>query len=207
MTTNQTSKPIKEAIRLTSFWQKFGPNHYPLDLEALIDGAILTSSFSDKLILNQNYFDSFEGSLVKIRDTQKWSILLNTRIRNKRRQRFTFAHELGHFMCHRKLQDRFEDGEETLNNFRDGIEKEANIFAAWLLMPANLIRKEFINRRWNTDTLCEMSNRFGSSLQACALRYIGLSPKPIAFVVSRDGSNPLGIQKQIGSFYEPLSLR
>ena len=57
--------------------------------------------------------------------------MLNSEIENKRRQRFTYAHELGHFMCHLRLRDRFEDSEETLNDFRDEIETEteADVFS------------------------------------------------------------------------------
>ena len=37
-------------------------------------------------------------------------------------------------MCHLRLRDRFEDSEETLNDFRDEIETEteaeANVFAS-----------------------------------------------------------------------------
>ena len=54
-------------------------------------------------------------------------------------------------------------------------------------MPANLIRSEFGSIQWKTESLREIGNRFECSLQACALRFVRLSPKPIAFVVSRDG--------------------
>ncbi|GAK34332.1 hypothetical protein JCM17846_33210 [Iodidimonas nitroreducens] len=90
-------------------------------------------------------------------------------------------------MCHRDLRDRFEDNEESLNDFKDDIETEANLFASYLLMPVNIIRNEFSDIRWNVDTLCEVGTRFECSLQASALRIIDLSTKPIAFVVSRDG--------------------
>ena len=183
----KTTDPKKEAIRLTNLWQKFGPNTYPLDLGALVDGAILTSDFSDKLVIDRKGFDSFEGSLVRTKGTRKWTMLLNTRVSNGRRQRFTFAHELGHFMCHRDLRDEFEDSEESLNDFHDEIENEANIFASWLLMPANLLRNEFQGAMWDTETLRAIGNRFECSLQASALRYVKLCAKPVAFVVSRDG--------------------
>lgn len=182
-----TNDPQKEAIRLTNLWQTHGPNTYPMDLDALVTGAILTSSFSDQLVIDRRRFDSFEGSLVRTNGTRKWTLLLNTRINNARRARFTFAHELGHFMCHRNLKDIFEDSEDSLNDFRSAIETEANIFASWLLMPANLLRDEFQHETWETETLRAIGNRFECSLQASALRYIRLSPKPVAFVVSRDG--------------------
>lgn len=183
----KTTDPKKEAIRLTNLWQKFGPNTYPLDLDALVDGAILTSDFSDKLVIDRKRFDSFEGSLVRTKGTRKWTMLLNTHVSNSRRRRFTFAHELGHFMCHRELRDKFEDSEESLNDFHDEIETEANVFASWLLMPANLLRSEFQRAVWETETLRAIGNRFECSLQASALRYVKLCSKPVAFVVSRDG--------------------
>ena len=90
-------------------------------------------------------------------------------------------------MCHRDLSDRFDDSEDSLNDFRNNLEQEANIFAAWLLMPANLIREEFRHCKWNTETLRNLGSRFECSLQASALRYVSLNARPIAFVVSRDG--------------------
>lgn len=179
--------PKKEAIRLTKLWQEFGPNTYPLDLDALVNGAILTSDFSDQLVIDRQRFDNFEGSLVRTKGMRKWTMLLNTRVSNARRRRFTFAHELGHFMCHRELRGKFEDSEASLNNFRDEIETEANVFASWLLMPANLLRGEFQQTGWETATLQAIADRFECSLQASALRHVQLSPKPLAFVVSRDG--------------------
>ena len=183
----KTTNPKREAIRLTQIWQQYGPNIYPLDLDELVRGAILSKDFPDHLVIDRNRFDSFEGSLVRTKGTRKWTILLNTRVSNERRRRFTFAHELGHFMCHRELRDRFEDSEDSLNDFQDKVETEANDFASWLLMPANLLRNEFRDSAWETETLQAIGNRFECSLQASALRHIWLSSRPIAFVVSRDG--------------------
>jgi IrrE N-terminal-like domain len=187
LTINQNSHPEKEANRLTGFWQKHGPNTYPLDLDALIDGVVLSAKSGSTLEVKRERFDSFEGCLVRTTGTNKWSILLNDRTENKRRQRFTFAHELGHYMCHTHLQDRFEDSTTSLNDFKSSIESEANLFASWLLMPANVLRQEFEQRQWTAEVLCEIGTRFECSLQASALRYVKLSTKPCAFVVSRDG--------------------
>ena len=183
----KTTNPKKEAIRLTNLWQQHGPNTYPMDLDTLVQGAILTSGFSDQLVIDHQSFDSLEGSLVRADGTRRWTMLLNTRVSNGRRRRFTFAHELGHFMCHRDLRNNFEDSKDSLNDFRDKIETEANVFASWLLMPANLLRNEFHGAAWETETLQAIGNRFECSLQASALRYVRLCSKPIAFVVSRDG--------------------
>ena len=179
--------PKKEAIRLTKLWQDYGPNTYPLDVDRLIEGALQTSGYNGSLHTVRRPLDSIEGCLVRQKDTNDWLILLNDNIENARRLRFTHAHELGHFMCHRDKQDMFEDSVDSLNDFNREIELEANTFASWLLMPANIVRSEFGSADWGVKTLRDLGNRFECSLQASALRFVSISERPIAFVVSRDG--------------------
>jgi Zn-dependent peptidase ImmA (M78 family) len=67
------------------------------------------------------------------------------------RQRFTIAHELGHFILHRDDSSIFVD--KTLTFYRDGQssqgvyiqEIEANAFAAELLMPEAVIHQYVMN--------------------------------------------------------------
>lgn len=67
------------------------------------------------------------------------------------RQRFTLAHELGHFELHCKNKDKelFVDNTKYLfrkqpkGSIEAQREKEANEFAAALLMPKTLVKKEF----------------------------------------------------------------
>ena len=59
------------------------------------------------------------------------------------RRRFTAAHELGHFVMHRETMGRFRaDTDSTLreadDDVTDRMEREANRFAAELLMPADV---------------------------------------------------------------------
>jgi hypothetical protein len=61
------------------------------------------------------------------------------------RRRFTAAHELGHFVLHRATMGRFlADTDATLReadgDVTDLMEREANRFAAELLMPAEVCR-------------------------------------------------------------------
>ena len=135
-----------------------------------------------------------------------WKILLNQSITNSRRWRFTYAHELGHFLCHRKLKDSFEDTQRTLGDFRDEIETEANTFASWLLMPANLLRSEFLSLPWHTETLRKMGTRFEASLQASGIRYVSLSTIPIAFIVSRDGNICWGCKSENAPFVKNMAF-
>lgn len=200
------TEPKKEAIRLTNLWQKFGQNTYPIILDDLIVGITQDGGFSDGLQVVKQPLESIEGALLKHEGERSWSILINRSIENSRRLRFTFAHELGHFMCHRDLQDSFKDSGATLNDYRDELEREANLFAAWLLMPANVMREEFSRLPWDADTLCTIGNRFECSLQATGLRYVSLSSKKVAFIVSRDGMIVWGAKSQKAPFISRMEF-
>lgn len=71
---------------------------------------------------------------------------------SEKRNRFTIAHEIGHYILHKEVSKFFIDNFNT-PLFRDNSsssgeiarEKQANAFAAALLMPAELIEKEITN--------------------------------------------------------------
>lgn len=58
----------------------------------------------------------------------------------EQRQRFTLAHELGHFVLeHGNKTDRTESLYRNPNSYQDYSEVQANAFAAELLMPKRLV--------------------------------------------------------------------
>lgn len=92
--------------------------------------------------------DNVAGSICKLNDN-KYQILVNKQD-TETKQRFTIAHLLGHFYLHRQTINfiRTEDKRYTseANNFActpemKTQEKEANAFAADLLMPKDKIEK------------------------------------------------------------------
>lgn len=78
------------------------------------------------------------------------------------RDRFTLAHELGHFLMHQPENISFARTgiASKIEAYRDP-EWQANTFAAELLMPISLI---------NTDNPYEISTEFGVSITAATLR-------------------------------------
>lgn len=99
------------------------------------------------------------------------------------RQRFTIAHEIGHF-C---LRHQFEQGEHVhvdegwkmtarSSSRTAGLapqEVEANQFAAALLMPSKLLRSRaarFANRQLDDRDVSELARDFKVSEQAMAIR-------------------------------------
>src|SRR5690606_2956370 len=60
------------------------------------------------------------------------------------RQRFTLAHEIAHFILHRPLiGDGIVDDALYRSSKGDDVEREANRYAAAILMPAPLVRKKY----------------------------------------------------------------
>ena len=104
----------------------------------------------------------------------------------RHRQRFTIAHEIGHAELHDS--ETYLDGLATLR-FRDGRsatgtnteEREANGFAAALLMPAEWVRARFINlitgrRPMDEGTaITQLADEFDVSEQAMHFRLVNLN--------------------------------
>ena len=99
------------------------------------------------------------------------------------RQRFTIAHELGHFVLHKggKYIDKgmstlqFRDAESSTGTQLE--EREANQFAAALLMPADWVRREFEKHPFDLgddEALNTMCRLFGVSSQAMSFRLVNL---------------------------------
>jgi Zn-dependent peptidase ImmA (M78 family) len=97
---------------------------------------------------------------------------------NKHRQRFTIAHEIGHFILHshETLHYDVEKDEDKRFLFRaDSIssldETEANHFSAELLMPENLVRGLI---EGGSNSIHELADKFNVSPEAMRYRLINL---------------------------------
>lgn len=80
------------------------------------------------------------------------SIFINKKMPG-RRQRFTLAHELGHFFLHNgSVKLRIDDLDYSKDNHNE--ETEANYFAASLLMPKDILERK-IDEGLNIEQLSE----------------------------------------------------
>lgn len=91
------------------------------------------------------------------------------------RQRFTAAHELGHYMLHSKGQDRlFVDRayRRNVNSSKglDSAEIEANSFAGNLLMPRALVKAHANAESISDLDICLLALQFEVSEHAMTLR-------------------------------------
>lgn len=97
------------------------------------------------------------------------------------RERFSVAHEVGHWKLHRgrSFRCRVEQVEE---NFASTVafEKDADIFASHLLMPAQMFTEAVRPfGRPNFKQLGEVASAFDTSLTATALRLVGVDTLPV----------------------------
>ncbi|MCI0420615.1 MAG: ImmA/IrrE family metallo-endopeptidase [Acidobacteria bacterium] len=132
--------------------------------------------------------DNLSGFLFRDPQHRQAIIGINKR-HHPNRQRFTMAHELGHFLLHEGERihiDSLAKGFEV--NLRDdasslGIdedEKEANLFAAEILMPASFLEKDLarldlLDEDANGEILEPLAKRYRVSVQALTVRlsYLG----------------------------------
>lgn len=99
--------------------------------------------------------------------TKKYTILVN-RMHPSSRRLFTLSHELGHFYLHRTEQEFFYCNDLLQQEQKK--EREANEFAAELLMPTEVMRF-FLAKKWSLE---QIAKQLGVSLEAMKWRYINL---------------------------------
>ena len=100
------------------------------------------------------------------------------------RRRFTIAHELGHWRLHRGVEERavfcrsgsIEPDPSKAREPLPPAEDEANGFAAAVLMPARLVREQYVRCERDFFRLCD---RFGASGAAMGRRlHAVITPPP-----------------------------
>lgn len=132
---------------------------------------------------------SFEGGLFHLND-DRWALLYNASLKSAGRIRFTQAHELGHFLVHRLLQNEFHCSQAEVAGYeadRKKLEVEADEFASTLLMPIKQFRASVEGQAIDMDVLSDVSTKFGVSLTSASLRWIRSTDESAVLVLSKDG--------------------
>jgi Zn-dependent peptidase ImmA (M78 family) len=128
-----------------------------------------------------------EISGVLLIEGDKSTIGYNTR-ESEARQRFTIAHELGHYELHKSKHELFIDKKIPIVFYRDQnsskgdnqMEQEANAFAASILMPIPFIKREIQKgniKSFDENALMELSKIFNVSLAAMTIRISNVMSK------------------------------
>lgn len=126
-----------------------------LDIEKVVDYVNKNNPTEPLRIEYVAMEPATSGSLTYIEGV--WVIRVN-KSQNIRRQRFTIAHELGHYMMHRNKSESFTDEIFFRTEKKDIIEYRANEFASQLLMPEEKVKQAITNGCRNLGKLAERFN-------------------------------------------------
>jgi Zn-dependent peptidase ImmA (M78 family) len=134
-------------------------------------------------------YSPFEGELagMLVRAEEGRTIIGVNSMHHINRQRFTIAHECGHFLLHEgevhiDRTFRVNRRDTTSSMATDPEEIEANRFAAELLMPYAMLVKDLKNRyidMEHEETLQELAERYKVSVQAMTHRITNILDEPI----------------------------
>jgi Zn-dependent peptidase ImmA (M78 family) len=96
-----------------------------------------------------------------------WFVGVNA-LHHRNRRRFTVAHEIAHYVLHRRQSSSFHDNTFARRaNSHDRMEQEADRFAAELLMPETAVRQAIAN---GTTSVSALADAFGVSALAMKFR-------------------------------------
>lgn len=117
-----------------------------------------------------------------------FGILFSRRIQNEAFQRFSVAHELGHYHLPGHPEALLADGgvHRSHAGFESGdsYEVEADHFAAGLLMPRHLFKVALASGGEGLEAIRAAADACGTSLTSTAIRYAQCTEEPAAVIVS-----------------------
>lgn len=203
MVEGAAKSPRKEAIRLSRLLEmSLGAERFPVDIAGL--AREVSRNYGDpidKIVGDE--LPGFEGMLRPHKKRPAWHIVYSTNPQYRGRERFTIAHEFGHYMLHRPelsaadYQDGLlarECGFECLplqsNEWKQAErerEEEADTFASYLLMPIDDYRLQVGQNDMSRELLAHITRRYGVSLLAAVRKWIEFTDTRAAMVVAYDG--------------------
>lgn len=154
----------------------------PIDIDALAEKSeIEIEEMPVELAKNSIY-----GAILAQNDIVK--IFYSTAINNIGFQRFTLAHELGHYFLDWHLPEIQSSGgfhiSESDFGSKSMIEHEADHFASGLLMPEKLCKKLVAQFDDGLSGIRALADEAWASLTAAAIRYIDLTSAQSAVIIS-----------------------
>lgn len=192
---NQVWTPPKAASKLVHVVRAFSQAQnlppFPVNIDMVAQGVHEIFGWKDAITeVKPADIPGFEGALFPNDDRSKWMLAYNSSIRFPGRIRFTKAHEVGHYILHRlKNEGAFQCTEQDMLDWSDTerqMEKEADEFASFLLMPLDDFRSQTaIPVDLNVLSAC--AERYGVSLTAAMLKWLSYTEEKAVAVISTDG--------------------
>lgn len=167
----KTQPPIKEIVERILQQNHLTKPPIPLPKIAARFGVNLASSELDNSISGFLYREKNQSVVIAVNDSHPQT-----------RQRFSIAHELGHFILNHQGTFFINRGAINFRNSlsssgEDKLEREANAFAAELLMPEIFLKKDIKNATISLgelERLEELADKYQVSVGAMTFRLTNL---------------------------------
>lgn len=206
MTPLDSKSPKRAANDLTKFLVlALGEERFKTSLEEII--LEYTKNQPDPITkVVGGELGGFEGMLRPSPKKPCWHIIYNNGTDYRGREKFTLAHELGHYLLHRRPLSPADFGNGAANDdvnerafscnpldrhlwqkSREEIEGQADTFASYLLMPIDDYRQQVAGQDMSVDLLRHVARRYGVSLTAVVRKWIEFTDQRAAMVLGRDG--------------------
>ena len=155
----------------------------PVDLVGLAKGWGVRSIEKEPIDSEAMLIKGGDGYKIVLKDVQEQTYL--------RRQRFSFAHELGHLLLQ---QCGLENDTNLITKHRDSSrqsreERLCDQIAAEILMPKDAFRQDGFKNGWSLNSLRNRSREFETSIPATARRMIDLAPETSLFAIWKPNDN------------------
>src|SRR5665213_545849 len=171
-----------------------------LGLSAPINPLAFVALESPPLLAQGGDFrNAYDGKLKYVKASRRFLLFYNNKYNtglpdgeHHPRTRFSIAHELGHYFidAHHRYLLGGGTSHGSRSEFRNDntIEREADSFAASILLPRGLAEREFNSKALSINRVQEIAGHFKASLLCTAFRAVRLSDDPCALVGIRAGS-------------------
>lgn len=172
-------KPVDYAAELISYYGLVNPKD--IDVEGIIGDL--------GIYVDSTEMNDAEGRMIS--NGNDAVISVNSNVVENGKKRFIQAHELGHYLMHKNDKPWFVCTKKDFNdwNNRVRVEREANKFAAELLMPESLFENSFEDR-FSLNEVIRVKDLFDTTITATVRKYIEVGKTPIAFIFFRPGRDP-----------------
>ena len=131
-----------------------------------------------------------EGLLVRPQGIPRGIVAIRRNIPSVGRKRFTIAHEIGHYLLpgHDEYGSICETGDiERWNRTANSREREADDFAAELLIPTAVVRARLARSKPSLEVIDTIASDCKASLAASAWKYCDLTSEQCSIVWSEGG--------------------
>jgi len=142
-----------------------------------------------RLKIKEEELEDCDGVLIRPVGISRGIIAVRKAIRSEGRKRFTVAHEIGHYVLPRHDEGgpicKSTDIEGWYKGANDR-ERQADDFAAELLIPASVVAARFASAPPSIEIIEAIADQCRTSLSASAWRFCDLCGEPCAVVWSTD---------------------